>query len=329
MKSNKYLYIFTFCFGLVQSATFSSNFTLGYDSNALKYSISEEVLSSNYIGFSSSLNTKAKIFKKNARFSFSFKNKFYDNTEKKSNYSLAFKLKQSLGQYQFLTFSYSYIDDIYLRMYTDVDQGILDYIYTGTDCYFDYSIVKLDYESPYIVNNKRKIKFNLNYIYETQFYNQFFTEFDLKLQGVGVKYLNFNKRNKYSVSFQNISADNLTLNDISLSTSYMDRGYDEFRVKTYFEHKFNKFNKIGFTINYNKREYTSILDEDQLHIERTHEDIQFLIEYYYKIGDLKNKVSFKNRNRTTTSPYGWVEDIKTFEVYSINYTIYFKKVEFN
>ena len=34
-----------------------------------------------------------------------------------------------------------------------------------------------------------------------------------------------------------------------------------------------------------------MLDEDQLHIERTHEDIQFLIEYYYKIGDLKNKIS--------------------------------------
>ena len=42
-------------------------------------------------------------------------------------------------------------------------------------------------------------KFNISYIYETQFYNKYFTEFDLELNGMKIKYSNSDKKNKHYI----------------------------------------------------------------------------------------------------------------------------------
>jgi len=334
MINNIYLYIyicFIFCFSFGESLSFSNNLSISYDSNPLKYSENEEVLSSRYLTYSSSLTTKQKIFKRNTRFTFSFKNKFYDKISQKSNYSLKFKAKQSLGNYQYLTFSYNYIDNIYLRSYKDADQihYILDYLYTGTDCHFDYSIITVDYESPIINKLKRnKVKFNISYIYETQFYNKYFTEFDLELNGITWKYSSSNRKNKHYISIASVRGKNLTANDNTLSTFNMDRGYDEYRSKFYFNQKLKGNRNINFSINYNIRIYTSNFIDDELHNQREHIDKKFSIDYYFIPNTLKNKVTFKIRNRKTQSPYQWVEGLKTFKSYIIEYSIYFKKIGF-
>jgi len=330
MKNNKYIYIYiAFCLSFCWTLNLSNSISIAYDSNPLKYSALEEIFSTRYLTYSTSLTTKHKFFKRNTRLIFSLKNKYYDEVSQKSNYSLNFKVKQSLGNYQYLTFSYSYIDDIYLRAYTDADQGVLDYLYTGTDCFFDYSIITLDYESPIINKYKRnKIKFNLLYINETQFYDKYFTEFDLKLDGMKIKYNGSTRKNKHYISIAKLSAENLTANDNTLSTLGMDRGYNEYRSKIYFHRKLNNNNRIGFFIIYNIREYTSNFIEDKLHNEREHVDKQFSFEYQFKPIRHKNKIAFKSRFRDTTSPYKWVEDLKTFELYSMEYTIYFNKIGF-
>ena len=320
---------FVFCFGFSQTLNFTNNLSISYDSNPLKYSENEGVLSSGYLTYSSALNVKQKIFKRNTRFTLSSKNKYYDKISQKSNYSLYMKAKQSLGNYQYLTFSYNYINNIYLRAYVDYDQGVLDYLYEGTDCYFDYSITSIDYESP-IINklSKNKVKFNISYIYETQFYNQYFTEFDLELNGVGWKYSSSNRTNKHYISVASIRAENLTANQNTLSTFNMDRGYKEYRTKIYFNHKLKNNNRIALLINYNIRQFTSIFINDKLHKDRKHVDQKFTVEYFFTPNKLKNKITFKSRYRKTHSPYLWVRDLKTFKSYIMEYSIYFNKVGF-
>ena len=332
MINNIYLYIyicFIFCFSFGESLSFSNNLSISYDSNPLKYSENEGVLSSKYLTYSSSLTAKQKIFKRNTRFILSFKSKYYNEISQKSNNSLKFKAKQSLGNYQYLTFSYNYIDNIYLRAYVDYEQGVLDYLYKGTDCYFDYSIITIDYESPIIDKLKRnKVKFNISYIYETQFYNKYFTEFDLELNGIAWKYSSSNRKNKHYISFASIRGENLTANDNTLSTFNMDRGYKEYRAKIYFNHKLKNNNRIGLLINYNYRQFTSSFIDDKLHNKRDHVDGKLTLEYYFTPHKLKNKITFKSRYRKTQSPYQWVEDLKTFKSYILEYSIYFKKIGF-
>ena len=324
------LFLVLISFGFTQKFTLSNSINIGYNSNPLRYSAEEIILSSKFLIFNTSLTTKANIFKRNTRFIFSAKNKYYTDIKEKSNYSLSFKVKQPLGNYQYLTFSYNYIDDIYIREYTDVDQGVLDYLYTGSDCYFDYSIVKIDYESPYIKKNysNNKTKFNISYIYETQYYNKYFTEFDLELKGLKFKLSTNNKKNKYNFLIGFINADNVTLNDHTLSTSYMDRGYKEYHINIYYEHKLENRKRFGILLNNLHRRYTSKITEDQLHIDRKHLDSQISIWHTFFINSIKNKITVKNRERDTNSFYTWVKNLKTFDQYIIEYTVYFNTIGF-
>ena len=239
---------------------------------------------------------------------------FYDVSEK-SNYSFGLKFKQPMGDYKYLLFSYKYIDNIYLREYIDVDQGVLDFVYNGTSCSFDYTKLNFEYERP-IVNKKSKVNFTL--IYETQFYNKFFTEFDLEIEGLRFRFSDQFNQHKYSLSISSMNATNLTLNDYTLSTSYMDRGYDEIEFSVTY-----KYNKTGFSYKLFKRSYVSNIVEDQLHLNRNHDEVQYSLWKIFNLNGIKNKLVFKTRKRSTASPYTWVEILKTFDKYNIEHNIYF------
>ena len=108
----------------------------------------------------------------------------------------------------------------------------------------------------------------------------------------------------------------------------MDRGYKEYRITIYFEQNLSYDQRIGFLLNSKNREYSSTIIEDQLHNNRRHMDQQIAIEYSFFLHDRRNKIIFKSRIRDTSSPYEWVEDLKTFKLYSIEYIIYFNKKGF-
>jgi len=316
----------TFLFiNLIYSLDYKSNYYFGYDNNVLKYSDNENILFSRYVSTQKNLSTKFKILERSTRFNFTLKKNYFIDNDEKSNYSISLKFKQSLGNYKFLDFSYNFINDIYLREYVDVDQGIVNYIYDGTDCDFDFSKYSIGYETP-LIRNKSKI--NYYYLYQTQFYNKYFTEFDLELNGFKIRYLNSNKKNKFNVSLTLFDANNISKNDETISTNYMDRGYKEFSCFLSYEYKLNK-KKIGFSINENLRQYSSDLIADQLHYDRNHIDRQISLWYSFNHGN-KNKSKFimKYRERNTSSDYSWVEDLKTFDKLVFEYVIFLKKREF-
>ena len=309
---------------LVYSLDYKSNYYFGYDNNVLKYSDNENILFSRYISTQKTLSTKFKILERSTRFSFTLKKNYFIDNDEKSNYSISLKFKQPLGNYKFLDFSYNFINDIYLREYVDVDQGIVNYIYDGTECDFDFSKYSIGYETP-LIRNKSKI--NYYYLYQTQFYNKYFTEFDLELNGFKIRYLNNNKKNKLNVSLTLFDANNISKNDETISTNYMDRGYTEFSCFLSYEYKL-RGNKMGFSINENLRKYSSSIIADQLHYDRNHIDRQISLWYSFNHGD-KNKSKFimKYRERNTSSDYSWVEDLKTFDKLIFEYVIYLRKKE--
>ena len=53
-----------------------------------------------------------------------------------------------------------------------------------------------------------------------------------------------------------------------------------------------------------------------------------ILSFKFKIRNLKHKISFSNRNRITSSPEEWVQDLKTFNRYDISYSVFFKKISF-
>ena len=161
MLKKEYL-IFIALLGFLFS-DFLSNVKVGFDSNILKYSNPENPISSNFIKLGMGYKSKLKIVDRKTQMSLNFVKSIYDLSEK-SNYSFGLKLKQPLGKYRYLMLSYKYIDNIYLREYVDVDQGVLDSIYQGTNCSFDNSIIDIGYELPIL---KKKSKINIHYIYQT------------------------------------------------------------------------------------------------------------------------------------------------------------------
>ena len=107
----------------------------------------------------------------------------------------------------------------------------------------------------------------------------------------------------------------------------MDRGYDEGKIRISFSRKVKNFSFGGsvYTID---RKYSSGISQDLLHLNRKHIDQTIMVWFKFNIRSLSHKVTFSNRNRTTSSPEIWVQDLKTFNRYDISYSVFFKKIEF-
>jgi hypothetical protein len=299
----------------------NGNIKFGYDTNIMKYSEKENPISSNMIQLSQIYRTKiSNIFPRKTKLKISMKKSIYELSQK-SNYSYSIDLKQPLGNYRYLSFNYKYIDDIYLRKYADLDQGALGYIYEGSNCYFDNSKISLNYERP-LSNKNSRVSFSL--LYETQFYNKYFTEFDLELSGLKVKYTNDMYPFKYSISWRTSDAKNITLNDVLISAMNADRGYKENSINIVLKYPTIVPNEnYGFSLILNQRVFSSNILEDNLHYNRTHQDTQYTVWRSFYLFGIKNKIFLKYRARNTSSNYSWVEELKTFNKFNMEHVVYF------
>ena len=98
----------------------------------------------------------------------------------------------------------------------------------------------------------------------------------------------------------------------------MDRGYSETNFILLY-----RYDNMGVSADLTKRNYSSNITEDQLHINRKHDDVIYSFWYYFNIFDVKNKFVLKCRKRNTSAMYVWVEDLKTFDKFNIEHSVYF------
>jgi len=263
--------------------------------------------------------------------------------ENKTNFGYIFTVSQRLSNDQRIKFQFSYIDNIYLRKYFDLDNLISwDEISYGYDCYFDLTKHKISYESPYLF---QKEKFEISIYNETQYYNPEFTEFDLNITGIDIRIFSKSKASPFSFTYGFMKADSLfSHNHVELaedldgnSLRLADRSYKEYLMKFTYSFPLEK-DIIDFIIINKNRKYLSNNDlsiddfntsiiVDELHKNRKHRDLSIQLSYRYKKQNYKNKIQLTYRKRTTRSPYKWVENLKSFSKVNLQYTIYFNKIK--
>ena len=355
MKINKKLNNSFFIFLLLMILSFAvgkndiyiNNYILfGYDSNVSKISASESLAYNNspYISFKPSVKASFQIFKnknRKTKISFSSKINHYFDVEQKSNNAFYLNISQSIGNYQLLKFYHAYVNDIYLREFVDQDKIISSNLYFGDECYFDLIKYRLSYESPYF-GDKEKLEFSV--YNELQYYSPEFTEYDLSISGMHIKYFTKRSENRYSLQVGYAIADslfshaqNLLSGDFEGNTlRVVDRSYEEVSIKFSYDMPLSNKNILGFSLSRKQRKYLSAIDfeidgnsiTDQLHIDREHRDVVLSAWYTFKNFNRKNKLSFSYREKNTISPYSWVEDLKSFKKINLEYFVYFKKIKF-
>ena len=318
-----------------QGLSVSNTVAFGHDSNPMKLSeneisrsgdlfLNKYSVESYYVKLNTRFKKSLDLFKRKTKFDLSLKVSEYIDLEEKSNYGIYFKINQPIGNYQYVKFEYSYIDNIFLREYDDGDfvHQYFDMIQdVSYQCYFNLSKFAIKYQRP-IINRKNQISFIL--LRETHFYNKYFTEFDIEINSVRILYKKNRKKGSYSFSYEYGSADNLTLFDGSYATSYMDRGYDENKLNFSYNHKFDGFD-AGLKIYDIYRNYSSLIPQDELHISRKHNDRTHSLWIKFNLRKVSHKIMFSSRERGTDSPFEWVEGLKSFRRYDISYTVAFSK----
>jgi len=330
----------------ISKLSVSNLLKIGYDSNVSRISETESLdfNNSSFLSLKSSVNSSLKLLKRNTRINFSIKMNYYLDVEEKSNYAYYFNISQPIGNYQSIKYNYSFINDIYIRKYDDLDYLVHDEIYNGTNCFFDLIKYKISYESPYIGT---KDKFELSIFNELQYYSPEFTEYDLSIIGGEMKIFTKQKTNKYNISLGFVQADTLYSHahqlliedlDEGLTLRLVDRSYTERSVKISYDFPVNE-NVAGFSLSKKERKYLSesifpidingdvYFISDDLHKDRKHQDYQIGAWYTFDNGNNKNKILFSYRKRITSSPHKWVENLKSFSKYNIEYNIYFNKIK--
>ena len=327
--------------------------TLGYDSNPLRLSENEisqldekpyildgqNSVYSRFLSFNSNFKFDSKrtllsyMFNgKKTIFNLGYNYKLYIDNTKKSRASYKFKINQQLGGYKHLYIDYFLMPNYYLREYEDLDfiinnQNIEENRYLSS--YFDIEKITISYQR-LIPNTKNKMKIGV--FNERQLFDKYFTEFDLDINGINIQLSFYTYNHNYfknkrtiTVYVETLQADNYTYLDGSYSTSYMDRSYNQDRLKCSFSQIISKGKAFGSILEIFNRKNTSNLINDDLHYLRKHSDIT--ISFWYKKN--KHKFMISNRSRITTSPISWVEDLKTFERIIFTYSYTLDKIKYN
>jgi len=322
-----------------------SEFLSGYDNNYLKLSSVEKdsddlyyILGDSHEIYSEVIRNKTNIlyipyiFKNHeTRFDFRLAMSKYLSSSLKFHKSYYLRLSQHLAPYTWFKVNYNYSPAFYLKSYSQSDPYIFTSFEEPSSSYMPsiFSSEKISFEITTPVPYIEKTYFTAKYLSELQYYNPDFTEFDLKINNYyfkvkkrAFKYLNL------SIAYMISHANNISYLDGLLSTIGKDRSFDQ--GKTYFSISANKFPlfgknvSTGILLSIENRVFSSDIEADVLHFNRTHEDIS--INYWIK-RYLNNNMALKlkgvYRNRATLSNSDYVIDLKSFEKYEIWLSIIF------
>ena len=323
---------------LIVPVYLESEFSYGYDDNYLKLSVPERKSDLKYrLGDSSQIDShigknKIKILyipyvfsNHETKFDFAITNSNYYSSNLKSYKNYYFKLSQNLAPYTWFKFSYSYIPSFYIKSYSQGDPYILYDL--NQDSYMPsmFSSEKIGFELSFPIRYLKRTYFSAKYLFESQYYNSDFIEFDLEIYNYYLKIRKkvFKKFN-VSVAYMGSIANNISYMNGLLSTADKDRGYNQHKLYVAFSiQKFRLLNfkslySCGIYAAYESREFLSLLEQDKLHFMRSHDDMVF--NYWLK-GYLNNHFDIKikaiTRNRNTSSPYDIgkisVSELKSFE----------------
>ena len=330
----------------------TTSIILGHDSNPLRLS-EDEIMDleerpyllgdasdvySRFISFNGKFSFYSRktpfalLFKKKTIFNISYTYKHFIDHEEKTSQNISLKIDHQLGGYRHIYINYFLMPNYYLRQYEDLDYIIgidnIEDISRYYSCVFDTEKISLLYQKP-LKSKKNKVKFGV--FYEREIYSKYFTEFDLNIIGRSLKFtFNSNNHNYFkgkrtvAILHERKMAENNTFLNGIVSTSFMDRGYKQSRYKLSFKQIIDEISSFGFILDTYKRNNTSPIENDELHYKRKHTDTTLSMWYRKN----KYKINLSKRKRLSSSPFQWVQDLKTFDRYIITLTVDMKKKKF-
>lgn len=232
----------------------------------------------------------------------------------KVSYSTNINISHRFGNYRWIKFGYKNNPKIYLRMYKDKDRigSPLDVV--------DFKYEKFFSSISFPIYKKIWIRGQLGMA--TNYFNENFTEFDLKQNEFFIKMFNLSfSELVFSPSFKFIISENITFND-GLISNNLDRSYEEYvfgNDLTIFQ-KNRFFDHIKSSIGFKLRNYTSKDLLDVLHSNRSHKEYSIITKMSKNINE-KIVVSYycKYLNRKTNGSNSYIENLKSFNSFEFGF----------
>ena len=293
--------------------------TVGYNSNFLNFSKYEMDQSSNNVSIlgdsdtfdshilGSSLKYSKKLKSVPIKLDLNFSTVNYFQSKNKSSYNYSLNLSYKIKNYNWFKIGYKNSPKVYLKMYKDSDQNNQPLLPT----IFNSEKIFLSYSHPLIKN----IWFKFQLSNSTNYFNPYFTEYDLVVNDIYLKL--FNILNKINVSYKYILADNVSFNS-GLISNMNNRSYFE----QIFGFNINLSKNYKITILSKSRDYNSKNEFDIVHYGRWHHHIDISQRIDRKINDnLKISIFSKYFQRNTKSPYDYTIDLKSFKGFEIGLDI--------
>ena len=208
--------------------------------------------------------------------------------------------------------SYSLLPDYYLRTYIDRDIYPLDYY----PCSFSNESIYISYSHKLPI---KKTWIDYRLVFNNQFYNQHFTEYDSQIIGFESTIKSKNIKNYYlSLAYVYYDSNNISYNDSQISESTkMDRSYIinglklsiKKNVKDYF------FSSIGFKFYFNQRFYDLNSWYYETNNWKIYKDYDFRLELSKKMNNnieiqILGRSFFRDVSSSGSNEVIWTEDYK-------------------
>ena len=221
-----------------------SELSFGYDNNYLKLSSPEQIDDMEYrLGDSKDMSsniiknrinilyipyitpgheTKVNLIASTSKYSSS-------SLKSYNNYSL--KVSQHLAPYTWVKFSYSYTPSFYIKSYSQSDPHIVYEFNSNSYMPSSFKSEKIGFELSIPISYSDKIYFSTRYLFESQYYNSDFTEFDLEITNYYFKIRKKTTKNiNMSIAYMRSAAKNISYMNGLLSTIDKDRSYIQDKI---------------------------------------------------------------------------------------------------
>ena len=248
----------------------------------------------------------------------------YQQSADKIYITYDFMISKKLEKYKWIKIGYHFLPNNYLRMYKDKDQYEDPY----EKCQYTIENIFLTLSSPIYNNVWGKIVLKNS----TEYYNPFFTEFDMLKKVIEFKIYNLQVSIlKISSWLSYIKSKNIS-NNMNLFSYNNNRSYYQYGIGTSFKVKNIKlyyFDHISSNISLYYRQYESNDISDHLHNGRDHMEFILMPKIRKNINSNMHIILYYQFvERVTKSHYQWVEDLKSYSQHEFGINISINLIDF-
>jgi len=279
--------------------------------NGIQYS------SSNVLSVSARLSYSPRLFHdRKSRFQFQLTHHEYLDIDPRSYQTLSLSLKQSLGNYRYLSLGYWVLPEYYLRNYRVQDAQTL--IYSREVCNFGTDRLWAEYE--HRLTRKTTLEYGLGY--RQELYQAPFAHYDMTMLEGSLR-ANVGEWKTFKLSAELQYGEARNDNDYD----HKDRSYRYLNLRPTATFVLPGRHRLRLATRYDQRAYNSEHGDDPLHAGRYQEEFRYDLTFLPKQeGDFSIEPYVGFRERRVASDDPGVAELKSFTRYWFGVTFSFSSV---